>query len=255
MQCDRARELIGAHIDEELGRDDRASVASHIKSCAVCTTLAGDIRRTSTVIAGLGRTNAPVALAAKIRSRLDAEGREQADRSRVPWRMPSSVWRQAAALAACCMLSVLVTWVAVTSMDRANGLQQEIVTAHIRSLLQDSPIQVASSDAHTVKPWFQGRLDFSPPVPDLSELGWTLVGGRLDYLDGRPVAALVYQRRMHNINVFLWPNQSFTDDAIRQEDAQGYQIIHWNGVEMTYWVVSDLNNAELLDLARALRGH
>jgi len=106
-----------------------------------------------------------------------------------------------------------------------------------------------------VKPWFQGRLDFSPPVPDLSELGWTLIGGRLDYVDGRSVAVIVYQRRMHNINVFLWPNHGSSDDAIRQEEAQGYQILHWNGAEMTYWVVSDLNNAELLELARALRGH
>ena len=74
-------------------------------------------------------------------------------------------------------------------------------------------------------------------------------------MDGRPVAVLVYQRRMHNINVFLWPNHGSADDTIRQEDAQGYQILHWNGAETTYWVVSDLNKAELLELARALRGH
>ena len=81
------------------------------------------------------------------------------------------------------------------------------------------------------------------------------MGGRLDYVDARPVAVIVYQRRMHNINVFLWPNRGSTDEAIRQEEAQGYQILHWNGAEMTYWVVSDLNNAELLEFARALRGH
>jgi hypothetical protein len=78
---------------------------------------------------------------------------------------------------------------------------------------------------------------------------------RPDYLDGRPVAALIYKRRMHNINVFLWPNHGSADDAIRQEDAQGYQILHWNGAETTYWVVSDLNSAELLELGRALRGN
>jgi anti-sigma factor RsiW len=74
-------------------------------------------------------------------------------------------------------------------------------------------------------------------------------------VDARPVAVLVYKRRMHNINVFVWPNHGSADDAIRQQDAQGYQILHWNGAEMTYWVVSDLNDAELLDFARALRGH
>jgi anti-sigma factor RsiW len=129
-----------------------------------------------------------------------------------------------------------------------------VLAGHIRSLQPGHLIDVPSSDQHTVKPWFQGKLDFSPPVPDLSELGWNLVGGRLDYVDGRPVAVLVYQRRMHNINVFLWPNHDSADDAIKQEDAQGYQILHWNGAETTYWVVSDLNKAELVEFARALRG-
>jgi len=252
MQCDRARELIGAHIDEELGRDDRASVASHIKSCAVCTTLAGDIRRTSTVIAGLGRTNAPVALAAKIRSRLDAEGREQADRSRVPWRMPSSVWRQAAALAACCMLSVLVTWGAVTSIDHANGLQQEIVTAHIRSLLQDSPIQVASSDAHTVKPWFAGRVDFAPEVKDLTAEGFPLLGGRLDYVDHRRVGVAVYRRRLHIVNVFMWRAPAGEDTAPMLAKKNGHNLLSWSKEGVIYWAVSDLDGGELKRLQSLL---
>jgi anti-sigma factor RsiW len=130
-----------------------------------------------------------------------------------------------------------------------------VLTGHIRSLQAGHLMDVPSSDRHTVKPWFQGKLDFSPPVPDLSELGWILIGGRLDYLDGRPVAALVYQRRMHNINVFVWPRAGSADNNIQQEDAQGYQILHWNGADMTYWVVSDLNKNELMDFARALRGH
>ena len=130
-----------------------------------------------------------------------------------------------------------------------------VLAGHIRSLQADHLMDVPSSDRHTVKPWFQGKLDFSPPVPDLSEMNWALKGGRLDYLDGRPVAVLIYQRRMHNINVFVWPNHDSADSTIKEEDAQGYQILHWNGAEMTYWVVSDLNRDELLDLARALRGH
>jgi anti-sigma factor RsiW len=139
--------------------------------------------------------------------------------------------------------------------SREQVIASAVLVGHIRSLQGDHLIDVPSSDTHTVKPWFQGKLDFSPPVPDLQELGWPLIGGRLDYLGGRPVAALVYQRRKHNINVFLWPNQGAIDDGIRQEDAQGYQILHWNGAAMTYWVVSDLNSAELRELARALRGH
>jgi anti-sigma factor RsiW len=252
MQCDRARELIGAYIDEELGGDDRASVASHIESCAVCTRLAGDIRRTSTVIAGLGRKNAPVVLASKIRSRLDAEGREQVDRPRMPWRMPSNVWRQAAALAACCMLSVLVTWGVVTSSDRADGLQQEIVTAHIRSLLQDSPIQVASSDAHSVKPWFAGRVDFAPEVKDLTAEGFPLVGGRLDYVDRRRVGVLVYRRRLHIVNVFMWRARAAEDAAPMLAKRNGHNLLSWTKDGIIYWAVSDLEGGELKRLQSLL---
>ncbi len=141
-------------------------------------------------------------------------------------------------------------------MNRMRSSHDELIASavlagHIRSLQAEHLIDVPSSDRHTVKPWFQGKLDFSPPVPDLSELGWNLIGGRLDYVDGRPVAVLVYQRRMHNINVFVWPNHDpvSVSNTIQEDDAQGYQILHWNGAEMTYWVVSDLNNAELLELA------
>jgi hypothetical protein len=107
---------------------------------------------------------------------------------------------------------------------------------------------VPSSDLRTVKPCFQGRLDFSPPVPDLSERGWTLIGGRLDYIDGRPVAVLVYRLRMHNMNVFLWPNQGSASSPIRHDDAQGYQILHWNGPEM-----KSPNSLHLLGLCGAMK--
>src|SRR5262249_22819179 len=127
-----------------------------------------------------------------------------------------------------------------------------VLAGHIRSLQADHLVDVPSSDRHTVKPWFQGRLDFAPPVPDLSELGWTLIGGRLDYVDGRPVAALVYRRRMHNINVFLWPRSGAASDTIKGEDAQGYSVLHWDGADMAYWVVSDMNRLELYDFAQSL---
>src|SRR2546428_432429 len=144
MRCDRARELIGAYVDEELSGDDRTLVAAHIESCASCRELMVDIKRTSGVIAGLGREPAPKVLAARIRSHLAsvAEDQEHARKRLVPWRIPSSFGRQAAALAGCCALSVLLTWWVVTSRGQAGLLQQEILAAHIRSLLQDSPIQV-----------------------------------------------------------------------------------------------------------------
>jgi hypothetical protein len=107
-------------------------------------------------------------------------------------------------LAASCALSVFLTWSFMTSTGQANRLEQELLTAHFRSLLHDSPIQVASSDAHNVKPWFAGRVDFAPDVKDLTVEGFPLLGGRLDYVGERRVGALVYRRRLHIVNVFMW---------------------------------------------------
>src|SRR5262245_44512563 len=133
MRCDRARELIGAYVDEELSGDDRTSVAAHIESCAVCRELMTDIKRTNNAVAGLGREPAPTALASRIRNHLaSAEEEQEAERKRlVPWRTPSSVWRQAAAIAACSALAVLLTWWVMTSTGQVDRLQQEIVAAHI----------------------------------------------------------------------------------------------------------------------------
>jgi len=260
MNCTDSRVYLPAYLDDELDVGEILRIQEHLAYCTDCRHAQDQQLALRSVLRDPHLYVDPsVDFSKRMETALHAAAKAEA-RSRgfswfeFPW-LGSFRWIPAtAALAIVVAMGALYI---VTSWRSSH--EQLIATAvlagHVRSLQPGHLIDVPSSDRHTVKPWFQGRLDFSPPVPDLSELGWTLVGGRLDYLDGRPVAALVYQRRMHNINVFLWPNQSFTDDAIRQEDAQGYQIIHWNGVEMTYWVVSDLNNAELLDLARALRGH
>ena len=104
-----------------------------------------------------------------------------------------------------------------------------------------------------IKPWFQGRLDFAPAVPDLGDAGWTLVGGRLDYIAGRAVAAVVYRRRLHDINVFIWPDRGAVDERVNQRSIQGYEVLHWTRANMAYWVVSDLNRKELGDFADLLR--
>jgi len=111
---------------------------------------------------------------------------------------------------------------------------------------------VFSSDSHTVKPWFAGKLDYSPPTRDLTEQGFRLIGGRLDYLDDRPVAALIYQRNRHVINLFVWP-LTHAGQPDKQQALQGYNLIHWTQNGMTYWLVSDLNSAELNQCARLLK--
>jgi anti-sigma factor RsiW len=127
-------------------------------------------------------------------------------------------------------------------------LERDVTAAHVRSLLQDNAVQVASSEAHTVKPWFAGRLDFAPVVKDLTAEGFPLAGARLDYVGDRRVAALVYRRRLHTVSVFLWPAADGADRAPRELVHKGYNVLTWTKSGMVYWAVSDLNVDELHQL-------
>ena len=142
-------------------------------------------------------------------------------------------------------------WLGLRSAGET-ALADQVLASHVRSLMPGHLTDVLSADQHTVKPWFNGKLDSSPPVSDFAGQGYPLIGGRLDYVGGRPVAALVYGRRQHIINVMLWPATSRTDgSAVRTR--QGYHLLHWTTADYTYWVVSDLGLAELQDFARLLR--
>ena len=121
-------------------------------------------------------------------------------------------------------------------------------------MLPSHLFDVASTDPHTVKPWFEGKLDFSPPVKDLAGQGFPLVGGRLDYLHNRPVAALIYRRRKHSINLFLWPSPAGSAAAPNRVTRQGYHMIQWTHSGMTFWAVSDLNDRELQEFVRLIQG-
>jgi len=160
--------------------------------------------------------------------------------------------RQAAVLAAACVLSALATWWIVGTNGEAARLEQDVLAAHVRSLLQDSPIQVASSDAHTVKPWFAGRIDFSPEVRDLAADGFPLLGGRLDYVGGRRVGAVVYKRRLHTISVFMWPRVTAGEAAPHLVTRNGYNLLAWSHGGVDYWAVSDLSGGDLRQLQSLL---
>jgi anti-sigma factor RsiW len=254
MRCDRARDLINPFVDAELGGEERKAVATHIKACADCASLVADIQHMSKAIAEVGREFAPKALALRVRSTLAsaAEDQGRVKKRLVQWRVPSGIVRQAGMLAASCALSVLLTWWFTTSTRQANGLEQELLTAHVRSLLQDSPIQVASSDTHTVKPWFAGRVDFAPDVKDLTAEGFPLLGGRLDYVGGQRVGALVYRRRLHFVNVFMWTAPSLDDVPPKLTKKNGYNLLSWSNTGVTYWAISDLDDHELEHLQSLL---
>jgi anti-sigma factor RsiW len=258
MNCEDLEMYLCAYLDDELEVAESLRLERHLTECRACRqvqeaqlTLRSALRDPSLYFQPSANFTNRIALAVRLHAKKEA----RPESAWFDWfRMPSLRWVSAAMLVIMITAATLLIFNSLRS-SHEQLMASAVLTGHIRSLQAGHLVDVPSSDRHTVKPWFQGKLDFAPPVPDLSELGWVLIGGRLDYLDGRPVAAVIYQRRMHNINVFVWPHRGSADATIQQENAQGYQILHWNGADMTYWVVSDLNRDELMDFARALRGH
>jgi anti-sigma factor RsiW len=151
------------------------------------------------------------------------------------------------ALAAAIIFAAIITFNLVPRLRPGADqlLATQLIASHVRSLMANHLTDVASSDQHTVKPWLDTKLDFAPAVPDLSNKGFPLVGGRLDYLDNRPVAALVYQRRKHFINLFVWPIESNAAKATKTISRQGYHLLHWADSDFNYWAVSDVSDSDL----------
>ena len=133
----------------------------------------------------------------------------------------------------------------VFDRSHGNSIAQDVISSHVRSLLATHLFDVPSTDQHTVKPWFDGKLKFSPPVHDFAEHGFRLTGGRLDYLNGREVAALVYQRRLHIINLFIWPSESSRNTAATSFSKDGYNVLHWAHEGFEFWAVSDVNAEDM----------
>jgi anti-sigma factor RsiW len=257
MRCDRVQEWLGAYRDGELSASEREAVSAHLATCKACSTVLADFDRIGLSLKRQGRSSAPPALARQISVALDRVDREEAD-AVSPRKLPAvfrsirvrDFARQAAALAAAAVIGAFSTWW-VLDMRMADGrMERDIVIAHIRSLLQDSPVQVASSDQHTVQPWFAGRTDFAPEVKDLATEGFPLIGGRLDYVADRRVGVIVYKRRLHVINVFMWPAGPANGSAPQAAVRNGYNLLSWTRNGVSYRAVSDLAADEL----RALIG-
>lgn len=266
MNCKETRRLLHAYLDGELDLVRSMEIERHLDGCAGCLlafrkqqSLRSQVRGSSLYY------RAPESFKNRIQAGLSeaqrsTPERETAAATRLPPRQArwghSMTW--AAAVAALAGLIIIISTLASRSSrpSQQDLLAEEVVSSHIRSLMPNHLTDVASSNQHTVKPWFDGRLDFSPSVVDLARQGFPLVGGRLDYLGGRPVAALVYQRRKHFINVFTWPRDASAGDSsspVEVPTRQGYNVFHWTKSGMVYWAVSDLNTMELEDFVRLLR--
>lgn len=247
MSCQQTHELIHGYLDGELDLVKSLEIEKHLSHCSECEQNYESLRSLQSKLSDNSlRFEPPASLEKRLRSSLRREEKPQRPSFRWTW-----VITAASAFAA---IAIIWTVAAISLRPSPDDvLAQEVVTSHVRSLMADHLTDVASSDRHTVKPWFDGKLDFSPAVKDLGEQGFSLNGGRLDYIGNRSVAALVYQRRQHSINVFVWPATDALAVNARASERQGYNLIRWSHAGMTYWAVSDLNLAELQQFVQLLQ--
>ena len=250
MTCEEARPLVHAYIDGELDVVRSLEVEAHLNSCVACAREETSLRALRTAFSnGALYHEAPAGLEWRVRVALRDARRAEGGRR---FALRHYGWGGAAA-AAVLLVAIIVRGVLPTGPSAGDLTAREVVDDHLRSLTANHLTDVLSSNHHTVKPWFDGRLNFTPPVEDLGTEGFPLVGGRLDYLDNRQVAAVVYRRRQHIINLFVSPVEHAADSLPVIQVRGGYNIVHWTKSGMAYWAVSSLSAAELGKFAHLVR--
>ena len=246
MNCQTAQKLLNGYVDDELDLVNHLEVEEHLKTCPACLLESENhASLRSAMNDELFYFRAPDTLRDRITNATHPVETPATDRV--------SFWRFVPVFATVAVAIILIFAFLQTGSSSDDLLANEIVSSHVRSLMADHLTDVPSSDQHTVKPWFDGKLDYSPPVVDLAQQGFPLKGGRLDYAASRPVAALVYQRHQHFINLFVFPSTGGPDSGYKMSERQGYNLIHWSRSGMTFWAVSDLNLNELQEFTQSLK--
>ncbi len=246
MKCAEYEVLINALIDGELDAGHARDVETHVESCSACAEKLAVYRAMREAMAQAGLKEPA---AAALRARIEAALPKRSAQVITPRQFFQSSRRTffggfaaGTALSAAIAASLVLT---VFRNDQERTIANEVVSAHIRSLQAGHLMDVETSDRHTIKPWFNGKLDVAPPVIDLAAEGFALIGGRLDYVDGEPVASIVYQRRKHVINLFVARRLGGAHGGARPETIQGYNVRHWSEKGLDFWAVSDIAAAEL----------
>jgi anti-sigma factor RsiW len=283
MNCEEATKLMDGYLDGELDPITSQTIEQHLRECPKCDQA---YKIHGSLIHAIGNATPYYKAPAELRERIQSSLRDEI--AELPWRnvardteplfprrqpRPRAIlWETSwnwLALAAAIIFAAIIALTLVPRLQRPEAdqfLATQLIASHVRSLMANHLTDVASSDQHTVKPWLDAKLDFAPPVVDLSSEGFPLVGGRLDYLDNRPVAALVYQRRKHFINLFVWPAETGADTTTRSAgnkqrsltlkaiSRQGYHLLHWLDSEFNYWAISDISAEELQEFEQLFEG-
>jgi len=271
MNCDEARKLMDGYLDGELDPVTSQKVDQHLRDCRKCeqayeahTALTHAISRSAPYY------KAPNELRQRVHSSLlDTIGakdmrsaaRENQLLVKQPWAERRFVFSEMPwnwlALAAAITLAAIIASSLLPQLKQPGSdqfLATQLIASHVRSLMANHLTDVASSDQHTVKPWLDAKLDFAAPVVDLSDQGFPLIGGRLDYLDNHSVAALVYQRRKHFINLFVWPRKPEDSRSDKMVAREGYHLLQWVDGDFNYWAVSDVSVGDLQSFKQLFEG-
>ncbi len=245
MSCDELGDLIHGYLDGELDLSKDLEVEQHLRTCPACSQVCGGyVALRQSLSLGSLYFETPTDLRKHVRAAVRQADRIEAGHWYMGWGR-HLLWASLGVVS----LAFLLVFTFYTSFTEENMLASEIVSAHVRSLMPGHLVDIPSSDQHTVKPWFNGKLDFSPPVKDLSTQGFQLLGGRLDYIGDRSAAALIYQRRKHLINLFIQPSGGSDKARERTLQKQGYNLIRWSQSGMMFWAISDVNADDLRQFA------
>src|ERR1700761_7815628 len=239
MTCDEAEILLHALMDGELDAGHALDVESHVATCERCAPQLAAYREMSRQI---GEADLHYKAPQSLRLRIEASLPQPK-----PVASRRSVLRGFAMGSALSAIAASGLFAIVVRRDDDQRILSEVVSAHLRSLQAGHLTDVISTDQHTVKPWFNGRLDVSPPVIDLTAQGFTLIGGRLDYVDARTIGAVVYRRRQHIINLFVAQTGNSERRAAKTDTIQGFNIRRWSDRGLNFWAVSDIGADELAE--------